>query len=51
MYRIWNVYVLAAFGTIGGMLFGFEVSSMSAWIGSDQYREFFGDPDSTTQVR
>ncbi|KAG9251105.1 general substrate transporter [Emericellopsis atlantica] len=49
MYRIWNVYVLAAFGTIGGMLFGFEVSSMSAWIGSDQYRAYFNDPDSTTQ--
>lgn len=31
------------------MLFGFEVSSMSAWIGSDQYREYFGDPDATTQ--
>lgn len=31
------------------MLFGFEVSSMSAWIGSSQYREYFNDPDATLQ--
>ncbi|KAL1852513.1 hypothetical protein Daus18300_012111 [Diaporthe australafricana] len=49
MYRIWNIYVLAGFGTIGGALFGFDVSSMSAWIGSEQYLEFFGHPDSNTQ--
>lgn len=49
MYRIWNIYVLAAFGTIGGMLFGFDISSMSAWIGSEQYLEYFHRPDSTLQ--
>ncbi|KAK2599423.1 hypothetical protein N8I77_011177 [Diaporthe amygdali] len=49
MYRIWNIYVLAGFGTIGGALFGFDVSSMSAWIGSKQYLEFFGHPNSDTQ--
>lgn len=36
-------------GTIGGALFGFDVSSMSAWIGSEQYLEYFGHPDSNTQ--
>lgn len=41
--------VLAAFGTIGGMIFGFEISSMSAWIGSEQYLEYFNHPDSTEQ--
>ncbi|RSL97329.1 hypothetical protein CDV31_013094 [Fusarium ambrosium] len=49
MYRIWNIYALAAIGTIGGMLFGFDISSMSAWIGSDQYRDYFNDPGSTEQ--
>ncbi|GJN71354.1 sugar transporter [Purpureocillium lilacinum] len=49
MHRIWNIYVLASFGTIGGMLFGFDISSMSAWIGSDQYLEYFGHPGSTEQ--
>ena len=41
--------MLAAFGTIGGMLFGFEISSMSAWIGAKQYMEYFDHPSSTEQ--
>lgn len=41
--------MLAAFGTIGGMLFGFEISSMSAWIGSDQYLDYFNSPNGTEQ--
>ncbi|KAF4970142.1 hypothetical protein FSARC_2739 [Fusarium sarcochroum] len=49
MYRIWNIYALAAIGTIGGMLFGFDISSMSAWIGSDQYLEYFNHPGPTEQ--
>ncbi|KAJ5179217.1 Major facilitator superfamily domain general substrate transporter [Penicillium capsulatum] len=49
MYRISNIYVLAAFGTIGGALFGFDVSSMSAWIGVDTYLDYFGAPDSILQ--
>ena len=40
---------MAAFGTIGGALFGFDVSSMSAWIGADQYLEYFDHPDSNLQ--
>lgn len=36
-------------GTIGGSMFGFDVSSMSAWIGSKQYLEYFGHPDSNMQ--
>jgi MFS family permease len=31
------------------MLFGFDISSMSAWIGSDQYLEYFNHPGSTEQ--
>jgi hypothetical protein len=49
MYTITNIYVLAAFGTIGGALFGFDVSSMSAWIGQEQYLEYFNHPDSNLQ--
>ncbi|KAJ0299615.1 hypothetical protein COL5a_000138 [Colletotrichum fioriniae] len=49
MFRIYNIYALAAFGTIGGMLFGFDISSMSAWIGADSYKEYFGHPSSTLQ--
>lgn len=41
--------VLAAFGTIGGALFGFDISSMSAWIGVPQYLDYFHRPDSNLQ--
>lgn len=35
--KIYNVYFLAMVATMGGMLFGFDISSMSAIIGTDQY--------------
>jgi MFS family permease len=41
--------VLAAFGTIGGALFGIDISSMSAWIGAPQYLDYFNSPGSTQQ--
>ena len=41
--------VLACFGTIGGALFGFDISSMSAWIGAPQYLKYFDSPDSNLQ--
>jgi MFS family permease len=49
MYQITNIYALAAFGTIGGALFGFDVSSMSAWIDREQYLEYFNHPNSNMQ--
>ncbi|KAL4734678.1 general substrate transporter [Aspergillus similis] len=49
MYRINNIYVLAAFGTIGGALFGFDVSSMSAFLATNQYLDFFHHPNSNLQ--
>ncbi|KAL1605266.1 hypothetical protein SLS60_004812 [Paraconiothyrium brasiliense] len=49
MYRFSNIYVLAAFGTIGGALFGFDVSSMSAWLDTDQYLEYFNHPNPDLQ--
>lgn len=30
-------------------MFGFDIASMSAWIGSEQYLDYFGHPDSNTQ--
>ncbi|KAL4915024.1 general substrate transporter [Aspergillus aurantiobrunneus] len=49
MLRITNIYVLAAFGTIGGALFGFDVSSMSAFLATQQYLDYFNAPDSNLQ--
>lgn len=42
--KIYNTYFVAIVATIGGMLFGFDISSMSAIIGTDQYNEFFDTP-------
>ncbi|MBA7587656.1 hypothetical protein ES708_29687 [subsurface metagenome] len=47
--KFYNTYLTAAVATIGGSLFGFDVSSMSAIIGTDQYLRYFNSPDSTLQ--
>ena len=36
--KIYNTYFVAIIATVGGMLFGFDISSMSAIIGTDQVR-------------
>ena len=42
--KIYNTYFVAFIATVGGMLFGFDISSMSAIIGTDQYLIFFDYP-------
>jgi MFS family permease len=42
--KIYNQYFVAFVATVGGMLFGFDISSMSAIIGTDQYKDYFGNP-------
>lgn len=44
-----NVYVISGLTTIGGLIQGFDVSSMSAIIGTDQYKEYFNKPDAVLQ--
>ncbi|KAJ5708824.1 hypothetical protein N7493_010158 [Penicillium malachiteum] len=44
-----NVYVISAMTTIGGLIQGFDVSSMSAIIGTDEYKAYFNHPDSVLQ--
>jgi MFS family permease len=41
-----NIYLITAISVIGGGLFGFDISSMSAIIGTDNYLCYFnqGDP-------
>jgi MFS family permease len=39
--QIGNIYFITAIAVIGGGLFGFDISSMSAIIGTQQYRCFF----------
>ncbi|CAN6636274.1 high-affinity glucose transporter Hxt2p [Trichomonascus vanleenenianus] len=47
--KFYNTYLTAAVATIGGSLFGFDISSMSAIIGTEQYMKYFNSPDSTLQ--
>jgi len=44
-----NIYFIASFATLGGMLFGFDISSISGVIGTQQYIDYFHNPDSTQQ--
>jgi hypothetical protein len=39
--KIYNTYFVAFVATVGGMLFGFDISSMSAIIGTTQYNDYF----------
>jgi MFS family permease len=41
MYTVGNVYIIAAVAVIGGGLFGFDISSMSAIISTDPYLCYF----------
>jgi len=41
-YKVFNPYLVAAIAVMGGLLFGFDVSSMSSLISNDNYVEYFG---------
>lgn len=47
--NVHNIYVIACVTCSAGLLFGFDISSMSAFIGTSQYREYFDAPDSSLQ--
>ncbi|CCE92255.1 sugar porter family MFS transporter TDEL_0E00120 [Torulaspora delbrueckii] len=47
--KIYNVYAIGMVACISGLMFGFDISSMSSMIGTHYYQEFFGRPSSTAQ--
>ena len=47
--KIYNVFFIASISTIAGMMFGFDISSVSAFIGSGPYMKFFHSPGSDIQ--
>lgn len=42
MYQIRNIWLITALATIGGLIQGFDVSSLSAIIGTEQVCVMFG---------
>ncbi|KAK9249804.1 hypothetical protein V1507DRAFT_395605 [Lipomyces tetrasporus] len=44
MVRVLNAYTISAFAALGGLLLGFDISSMSAIIATEQYKRYFGNP-------
>ncbi|KAF2835080.1 sugar transporter, partial [Patellaria atrata CBS 101060] len=47
--KTYNTYFLAIIATMGGMLFGFDISSMSAIVITDQYVDYFNNPHGVMQ--
>ncbi|KAK0625090.1 general substrate transporter [Bombardia bombarda] len=46
---IYNVHLVAMIATLGGALFGFDISSMSAIVVTDQYITYFNNPSGIIQ--
>ncbi|KAK9357113.1 general substrate transporter [Lipomyces starkeyi] len=44
MFRLLNVYTISLFASLGGLMYGFEISSMSGVIETDQYKNYYGNP-------
>ncbi|CDO92003.1 unnamed protein product [Kluyveromyces dobzhanskii CBS 2104] len=47
--HIYNIYCIGMIACISGLMFGFDISSMSSMIGTDAYKDYFNRPDSLTQ--
>lgn len=45
-----NVWFICIFATLGGALFGFDVSSMSAILDVESYNAYFGHPSAALQA-
>ncbi|RKP30963.1 general substrate transporter [Metschnikowia bicuspidata] len=45
----YNVYFIASISCLSGMMFGFDISSMSVFVGQEPYLRFFNNPSSEIQ--
>ncbi|KAF7197453.1 High-affinity glucose transporter [Pseudocercospora fuligena] len=48
-FQFRNVYLISGLATLGGLMQGFDVASMSAIIGTQQYKTYFNKPGSVLQ--
>ncbi|KAK9371132.1 general substrate transporter [Lipomyces kononenkoae] len=44
MARLLNVYTISVFVSLAGLLYGFEISSMSGILDTEQYKNYYGNP-------
>ncbi|KAK9490478.1 general substrate transporter [Lipomyces doorenjongii] len=44
MIRFLNVYTISGFAALGGVLLGLDISSVSGILGTDQYKNYYGNP-------
>jgi hypothetical protein len=49
MVRLLNVYTISAFAALAGVLYGFDVASMSGVVGTQEYKSFYGNPLGVSQ--
>ncbi|KAL2709791.1 High-affinity glucose transporter [Kluyveromyces marxianus] len=47
--QIHNIYAIGVISCISGLMFGFDISSMSSMIGTETYKKYFDHPKSITQ--
>ncbi|ODV97824.1 hypothetical protein PACTADRAFT_324 [Pachysolen tannophilus NRRL Y-2460] len=47
--KTYNMYIIAFVSTIGGLMFGFDISSVSSFLSQEYYLKFFDSPDTITQ--
>jgi len=49
MYQTGNIYLITGIAVTGGMLFGFDIASLSAILGTQQYLCYFNQGDGTAE--
>lgn len=47
--KTYNIYAIALIATIGGTLFGFDISSVSSFVSQEHYQNYFNHPTSIAQ--
>ncbi|BAO40686.1 high-affinity glucose transporter [Kluyveromyces marxianus DMKU3-1042] len=47
--QLTNIYAIGTIACISGLMFGFDISSMSSMIGTKKYKEYFNHPNATAQ--
>ncbi|ODQ83089.1 hypothetical protein BABINDRAFT_31609 [Babjeviella inositovora NRRL Y-12698] len=47
--KTYNIYVIATISTLSGLMFGFDISSVSSFVSQEHYLKFFNHPSAIAQ--